>query len=81
MRILTREELARCDGRDGAPAYIAYHGRVYDVTDSFLWRRGRHQVLHRAGQDLTDALEQAPHGEDLLDRVPLIGTLEEAIER
>jgi len=34
---------------------------------------GRHQALHRAGEDLTDALGNAPHGEDLLERVPVIG--------
>jgi predicted heme/steroid binding protein len=71
----TREQLARFDGREGRPAYIAYRGVVYDVTESFLWKGGRHQVLHRAGEDLTQALDTAPHGEDLLERVPVIGKL------
>jgi predicted heme/steroid binding protein len=75
MKELSRKELARYDGEDGKPAYIAYRGLVYDVTDSFLWRAGRHQVLHEAGKDLTEELEDAPHGPDLLDRVPLIGKL------
>ena len=75
MRRFTVEELALYDGTDGTPAYIAYEGKVYDVTNSFLWQRGRHQVLHVAGQDLTDSLHQAPHGEDLLDRVPVVGVL------
>ena len=75
MRRFTEEELARYNGNGGAPAYIAYKGNVYDVTRSFLWQRGRHQVLHTAGQDLTGSLDQAPHGEDLLDRVPLVGVL------
>lgn len=78
MRRFTREELAHYNGKDGAPAYIAYRGRVFDVTHSFLWQRGRHQVLHAAGLDLTDSLAQAPHGEDLLDRVPLIGILSDS---
>lgn len=69
------EELARFDGRDGRPAYLAYAGKVYDVTDSFLWRGGRHQVLHRAGQDLTEALGKAPHGPELLERFPVVGIL------
>jgi predicted heme/steroid binding protein len=63
---------------DGAPAYIAYRGKVYDVSGSFLWMGGRHQVLHDAGVDLTEALESAPHGEDLLGRVPIIGILAES---
>ena len=78
MRKFTTEELARYHGQDGAPAYIAYEGKVYDVTGSFLWRNGEHQVVHQAGQDLTQDLVLAPHGQDLLGRVPLVGTLEQA---
>jgi predicted heme/steroid binding protein len=59
------------------PAYIAYRGVVYDVSNSFLWKKGEHQVLHQAGRDLTVELVTAPHGTELLDRVPMIGTLKE----
>ena len=31
--------------------------------------------MHSAGEDLTSSLDQAPHGEDLLERVPMVGTL------
>jgi predicted heme/steroid binding protein len=71
----TQEQLSRFDGREGRPAYIAYKGKVYDVTESFLWMGGRHQALHQAGQDLTAVLDTAPHGEYLLERVPIIGRL------
>ncbi|RLE29235.1 cytochrome B5 [Candidatus Acetothermia bacterium] len=77
MREFTPEELARFDGREGRPAYVGYQGKVYDVSGSFLWQRGRHQVLHRAGEDLSGALPQAPHGPELLERFPLVGTLKE----
>jgi predicted heme/steroid binding protein len=73
----TPAELACYNGRDGAPAYIAYAGKVYDVTRSFLWQGGRHQALHTAGIDLTDCLSEAPHGADLLARFPVIGRLRE----
>jgi predicted heme/steroid binding protein len=72
-RQFTREELSRYNGRDGAAAFIAYKGIVYDVSNSFLWQQGRHQVLHHAGVDLTDSLEQAPHGEDVLKKFPVVG--------
>jgi predicted heme/steroid binding protein len=75
VKSFTREELSRCDGRDGRRAYVAYGGKVYDVTDSFLWKGGRHQVLHAAGEDLTGEIAAAPHGPDLLERVPVIGVL------
>jgi predicted heme/steroid binding protein len=76
-RGFTRKELATYHGGNGAPAYIAYDGKVYDVSGSFLWRNGRHQVLHYAGIDLTDDLDEAPHGADLLERCPIVGTLAE----
>lgn len=75
MKKVTRQELEQFDGRNGSPAYIAYRGKVYDVTESFLWRDGKHQVLHQAGRDLTREMENAPHGEELLERVPVAGTL------
>ena len=31
--------------------------------------------MHSAGEDLTSSLDQDPHGEDLLERVPMVGTL------
>jgi predicted heme/steroid binding protein len=75
MKEFTRQELAMYDGTNGRPACIAYRGKVYDVSNSFLWKGGRHQVLHHAGKDLTEELDQAPHGSDLLERVPVIGVL------
>ena len=77
MRRFTREELAQYNGKDGVSAFIAYQGKVYDVTGSFLWQGGRHQVLHTAGVDLTAGLDKAPHGADLLERFPVIGVLED----
>lgn len=73
-RVFTREELRKYDGSNGI-AYIAFRGKVYDVSRSFHWRRGIHQVVHHAGCDLTEVLEQAPHGADMLDRFPIVGEL------
>lgn len=75
MREFTLGELARYDGGSGFPAYVAYRGHVYDVSASFLWRGGRHQATHQAGTELTAALETAPHGSDLIERFPVVGTL------
>jgi len=75
LKEFSREELSRFDGEEGRPAYIAYKGKVYDVSNSFLWMGGRHQALHQAGEDLSDLLDTAPHGEDLLERVPVVGKL------
>jgi len=67
-------DLSDFDGSDG-PAYVAYRGEVYDVSGSFLWSGGVHMVVHCAGADQTGALESAPHGDEVLDRFPCVGTL------
>ena len=69
------EELAKYDGRNGNPAYIAHNGKVYDVTDSSFWMDGDHLGAHQAGKDLTMEIDIAPHGPENLDRVKLIGVL------
>jgi predicted heme/steroid binding protein len=74
-RKFTLEELKQYDGRDGRPAYIAYKGKVYDVTDSFLWIDGDHQGQHAAGKDLTEDMALAPHGEETLERIKIVGVL------
>ncbi len=77
MKVFSRQELIRYNGLNDARAYIGYNGKVYDVSGSVLWRDGKHQYRHHAGRDLSGSLTQAPHGEDMLDRVPLIGILHE----
>ena len=74
-RKFTLEELKQCDGRGGKPAYIAYKGKVYDVTESPLWMDGDHQGLHEAGKDLTQEMSEAPHGEETLANMKVIGVL------
>ena len=78
MQRFTREELVHFNGRGGSPAYIAYGGKVYDVSGSFLWRGGKHWVRHFAGMDHTGSLGEAPHNADLLERFPVIGILIES---
>lgn len=78
---LSLEGLCLFDGRDGRPAYISYNGNVYDVTGSKLWKSGSHMVKHHAGNDLTDALKTAPHGEEKILPFPNVGKLLAAGER
>ena len=74
-RKLTADELAKFDGRNGNPAYIAYQGKIYDVSESSFWLGGDHLGAHQAGKDLTSEMDIAPHGPENLDRVKLIGVL------
>jgi predicted heme/steroid binding protein len=76
QRVFTTEELNSFDGKDGRPAYIAHNGRIYDVTDSAMWDDGEHGDEHSAGVDLTDDMDFAPHDEDVLESMPVVGRLE-----
>jgi predicted heme/steroid binding protein len=74
MKEFTLEELKAYNGRDGKPAYVAYKGMVYDVTESSMWSDGDHEGMHEAGMDLTVEHEDAPHDEHVLD-FPEVGKL------
>ena len=75
MKSYSLKELKQYNGKKGKEVYILYDGLVYDVTDSFLWRSGKHQALHQAGEDLTGKLENAPHGIEFIKRFPVVGYL------
>jgi predicted heme/steroid binding protein len=72
---MTTAELAQCDGKDGRPACFAYQGRIFDASASRLWKDGEHMRRHPAGTDLTEALKLAPHDEDKVLAMPLVGSL------
>jgi len=69
------EELAGFNGKNGNPTYIAYDGKVYDVSESKLWRKGLHMNRHRSGEDLTSDMQAAPHDFNVLERFPQVGIL------
>ncbi len=74
MRIFSRNELALHNGQDKETIYVAFQGRVYDVTSSRLWKNGKHYE-HWAGQDLTKELEDAPHTEKVFEKFEMVGRL------
>lgn len=69
------EELGRHNGRDEPTVYIGHGGFVYDVTASKFWKTGQHMKRHPAGTDLTAEIKGAPHGAEVLERVPKVGKL------
>jgi predicted heme/steroid binding protein/uncharacterized membrane protein len=72
-------ELEKINGNEGGPVYVAYKGKVYDVTNSKLWWGGLHMKRHHAGQDLTADIQGAPHEPGVLDRYPQVGTLKKEV--
>ncbi len=71
----TPDDLRQFDGKEGRPAYMAYKGVIYDVTASRLWKNGLHAMKHAAGNDLTNFIQNAPHGEEKILSLPRIGEL------
>jgi predicted heme/steroid binding protein len=74
MKDFTVAELAENNGMAGKPAYVAYKGVVYDVTESAMWGEGDHEGMHQAGADLTAEHEDAPHDVYVTD-FPEVGRL------
>lgn len=67
-------QLALRNGTDKPEIWIAYKGIIYDVTNSRLWKNGKHYE-HWAGQDLTPELKDAPHTEKVFEKMNIVGKL------
>ena len=70
----TKSQLALRNGQDKPEIWVAFEGRIYDVSTSKLWRKGKHYE-HWAGQDLTDELKDAPHSRQVFEKFSVIGLL------
>lgn len=67
-------QLSLRNGQDKPEIWIAFKGIIYDVTESRLWKNGKHYE-HWAGQDLTPELKDAPHSESVFEKFPIVGVL------
>lgn len=75
---MTLDELSQYNGRNGANAYIAYNGVVYDVTGNSNWPNGVHRGYINAGQDVTQLFQTsgAPHGSSNITTLPIVAFLQ-----
>ncbi|HYA14622.1 MAG TPA: DUF2231 domain-containing protein [Syntrophales bacterium] len=80
MKEIDPESLAELNGQTGKPAYIAYRGKVFNVSGSKLWKEGFHMKLHHAGTDLSAEFDAAPHGEEVFERYPQVAILKQKTE-
>jgi predicted heme/steroid binding protein/uncharacterized membrane protein len=72
---MTLDDLRHFDGSENRPSYFAYQGKIYDVCLSKAWKGGTHFKKHHAGDDLTDVLKTAPHGEEKILKMPVVAEL------
>ncbi len=75
QKMFTIEQLKQFNGKDGNLAYVAFSGKVYDVTGSSFWMDGKHMSSHDAGNNLTEAIQSAPHGDEVFSKFRQIGIL------
>jgi predicted heme/steroid binding protein len=74
QRDLTLQELAKFNGKDGNPAYVAVNGTVYDVTNNAAWAAASHFGL-KAGKDLTNEFASCHAGQTILNKLKVVGKL------
>ena len=76
MKLFTKQQLALRNGQDKPEIWVAYKGIIYDVSDSKMWKNGKHYE-HWAGQDLTEEIADAPHTENVFKKFMSVGQLKE----
>jgi predicted heme/steroid binding protein len=77
-RSYTLEELAQYDGKDGNNCLVAVDGEVYLIEGFALWEMGEHIPSGgraRCGLDLTEVIDESPHGRSKLQLLEKVGTL------
>ncbi len=76
----TLEELAGYDGAEGNQCLVAVDGDVYLIEGFALWQMGEHLPSGgraRCGLDLTEVIDESPHGRSKLQLLRKVGTLEQ----
>lgn len=74
LPIYTKSQLALRNGQDRPEIWVAFDGKIFDMTRSKLWKNGKHYE-HWAGQDLTEELSDAPHSANVFEKFKPIGQL------
>ncbi len=80
MKEFDLKDIEKFDGTNGKPVYIVHQGKVFDVSESKLWKTGMHMKRHRSGKDLSADFQAAPHGTEVLERFPRIGIIKKREE-
>lgn len=76
MKYYTKAQLALRNGTEKEEVWVAYKGKIYNLTSSKLWNGGRHYE-HWAGQDLTGTLDaDAPHNDRVFRKFEVVGRLD-----
>jgi predicted heme/steroid binding protein len=78
LKTFTTVELTKFNGKNSELCYIGYKTKIYDINDSRLWDNGVHIPASssvKCGQDNTQFMKNAPHGEEVLKKFKVVGNL------
>lgn len=75
QKIFTLTELSKYNGKNGSATYVAIDGKVYDLSSIPQWKNGVHNG-YTAGKDLSNEIKKAPHGNSVLQKLPIVGMLQ-----
>lgn len=74
--VVTPDQLAQNNGKNGTPAYVAVNGVVYNMTDVPAWAAATHFGM-TAGQDLTEEFLACHANQSIiLNRLQEVGRLD-----
>ena len=82
-RSYTLEQLAQYNGEEGTDCLVAVDGDVYLIEGFALWQMGEHVPSGgraRCGLDLTEVIDESPHGRSKLDLLRKVGNLIQSSE-
>jgi predicted heme/steroid binding protein len=82
-RSYTLEQLAEHNGEDGNDCLVAVDGDVYLIEGFALWQMGEHIPSGgraRCGLDLTEVIDESPHGRSKLQLLKKVGNLIQSSE-
>src|SRR5829696_4440253 len=82
-RSYTLEQLAEHNGKEGTDCLVAIDGDVYLIEGFALWQMGEHLPSGgraRCGLDLTEVIDESPHGRSKLDLLRKVGNLVQSSE-
>lgn len=77
---VSKQELAAANGKDGNICLVAVDGTVYEISGFALWAAGQHTPSNGeayCGADMTESLENSPHGRSKLELLRIAGYLQQ----
>jgi len=72
---VTLKQLQQYNGKNGHKSYVAYKGKVYDVTGSHLWESSIHNKINEAGFDFTKYIDNPPLTDEYFANFVIVDTL------